>query len=68
MTRAHSRACTLSMLPGNSRCNSTSARQLTLLLECGADRGSVCFGDDQHPMVAGTSRPVRRIILQDYPN
>ena len=51
MLRAHARAFVLSVIPGTRRRNSIAAgsRQLSLLIEGGADRGGIGLGDDEHP-------------------
>jgi hypothetical protein len=46
--RTHSRACALSVMPGNSWRSSTAAENFAALLVGGADRGSLRFGDDEH--------------------
>jgi hypothetical protein len=53
MVRAHSRACAVSVMAGNSR-RSSMAADLAVLIEDGADRCGLCLTDHEHPGSMGT--------------
>ncbi len=61
MVLAQARAFILSMTPGNRRRKLDRSRQLSLLIEDGADRSSIGLGDDEHPirmaMYAAAGKP-----------
>ena len=55
MVWAHSRACALSVMPGNSRRSLIAAANSPPLLIDGADRSSVLLGDDEHRWSMGAT-------------
>ena len=61
IVRAHSRACALSVTPGNNRRSSTAADN-SPPLEGGADRGGLCLGHNEHAESMG-----RRTAIDNAP-